>query len=93
MPNKKAAIKHLRQTKKRTLVNAIVKRRIKNLVKQGQKAIADGSIKEKHQALSHDLQNTVDKAVKKGLIKPNAGNRKKARFMKSINKSLAATKK
>ena len=89
MPNKKASIKHLRQTKKRTLANAIVKRHIKNLVKQGQKAIADGSIKDKHATLSHDLQKTVDKAVKTGLLKPNAGNRRKARFMSTLNKALA----
>ncbi len=93
MPNKKASIKHLRQTKKRTLANAIVKRKIKNLVKLGQKAVADGSLKDKYEKLGHDLQKTVDKAVKIGLIKPNAGNRKKARFMKSINKSLVTSKK
>lgn len=90
MPNKQAAIKHLRQTKKRTLANAVVKRRIKNLVKQGQKAIADGSLKDKHVALAHDLQKTVDKAVKTGLLKPNAGNRRKARFMKSLNQALTS---
>lgn len=90
MPNKKASIKHLRQTKKRTLANVIVKRKIKNLIKQGQKAQADGSLKDKYEKLGHDLQKTVDKAVRKGLLKPNAGNRKKARFMKSINKSLVA---
>ena len=90
MPNKKAAIKHLRQTKTRTMANILVKRRIKDLIKQSQRAISDGSIKEKGQALSHDFQKTVDKAAKKGVLKPNAANRKKSRFTKRINSAALA---
>lgn len=90
MPNKKAAIKHLRQTKKRTLANSLVKRQIKELVKKGQKAIDDGTIKDKQATLSHDLQKIVDKAVKRGILKPNAGNRRKSRFMKRIKSAVSA---
>lgn len=90
MPNKKAAIKHLRQTKTRTMANILVKRKIKDLIKHSQKAISDGSIKEKEQALSHDFQKIVDKAAKKGILKPNAANRKKSRFMKRIKSAVSA---
>jgi small subunit ribosomal protein S20 len=88
MPNKQASIKHLRQTVKRTKKNNLVKRNIKQLVKNSQKSIIEGSIKDKHQEMVIKLQKAVDKAVKAGIIKKNAGNRKKARFMKNINKSL-----
>jgi len=34
MPNKKAAIKHLKQTVKRTASNSLVKRNIKEIIKK-----------------------------------------------------------
>ncbi|MFA5127040.1 MAG: 30S ribosomal protein S20 [Patescibacteria group bacterium] len=89
MPNKKAAIKHLRQTKKRTLANSLVKRRIKEMVKKSQKAMADSTIKEKRAGLEHDFQKIVDKAIKTGILKPNAGNRHKSRFMKRLRTASA----
>lgn len=88
MPNKKAAIKALRKNEKQHAFNSLVKRNIKELVKQGKKAIADGSIAEQAKDLGHKLQKSVDKAVKKGILKVNAGNRRKARFMASINAAL-----
>ena len=39
MPNKKAAIKHLRQTVKRTQRNFLVKKNIKDIIKKGEKDI------------------------------------------------------
>lgn len=91
MPNKKSAIKHLRQTKKLTARNALVKRNIKELIKQGEKSIAKGDIKEKAPQFTHDLQKAVDKAVKSGTLKANTGNRKKARFAKMLKKAGATT--
>jgi ribosomal protein S20 len=88
MPNKQASIKHLRQTVKRTKSNNLVKRNIKQLVKTGHKLITEGSIKDQHQEMAKKLQKAVDKAVKAGIIKKNTGNRKKARFMKSLNKAV-----
>jgi small subunit ribosomal protein S20 len=96
MPNKKSAIKHLKQTKKLTARNSLVKRNIKELIKQGEKAIASGSIKDKAGQLTHDLQKAVDKAVKTGTLKANTGNRKKVRFakmLKNAGATTAATKK
>ncbi|PWB38841.1 MAG: 30S ribosomal protein S20 [Parcubacteria group bacterium] len=92
MPNKKAAIKHLRQTVKKTARNFSVKKHIKDIIKKGDKAIADGSIKEKSAELIKSLQQSVDKAVKAGVLKPNNGNRKKARFVAKIRKSLTTGK-
>lgn len=92
MPNKKSAMKHLRQTEKRTSRNALVKRNIKELIKQGKKAVADGSIKDKSGELTHSLQKAVDKAVKTGVLKANTGNRKKSRFADMLQKSGAESK-
>lgn len=91
MPNKKSAIKHLRQTKKLTARNSLVKRNIKELIKQGEKSVAKGSVKEKSGELVRDLQKAVDKAVKSGVLKANTGNRKKARFAKMLKKAGATT--
>lgn len=88
MPNKKAAIKHLKQTIKRTKFNSLVKRNIKEIIKKGKKSITDGSIKDNSQELIHKLQKTIDKAIKKGIIKRNTGNRKKSRFTKIINNTI-----
>ena len=87
MPNKKSAIKHLKQTGKLTRANALVKRNIKELIKQGEKAIVKGDIETRANELAHSLQKAIDKAVKSGTLKPNTGNRKKARFMAMLKKA------
>ena len=88
MPNKKSAIKYLRKSGKTNEHNNLIKRNIKEIIKQGKKAIADGVVQDKAQELSHDLQKAIDKAVKSGILKVNTGNRKKSRFMNKLNKAL-----
>ena len=90
MPNKKAAIKDLRQTKKRTLRNSLVKRNIKEIIKKGQKAVAKG---DKVDDLSKQLQKAVDKAVKSNILNANTANRKKSRFAQMIKRSSSTAKK
>ncbi|MBU1202570.1 30S ribosomal protein S20 [Patescibacteria group bacterium] len=89
MPNRKAQEKHLKQTKKRTERNSLVKRSIKEIIKSGQKAVAAGEIDKKAGELTHKLQKTVDKAVRAGILKANTADRKKVRFAKMIKKSGA----
>lgn len=89
MPNKKAAIKDLRQTKKRTLRNSLVKRNIKEIIKKGQKAVSTGKdVKD----ISKELQKAVDKAIKNKILKPNTGNRKKSRFAEMVKKTSKVSK-
>ncbi|MBT4516319.1 MAG: 30S ribosomal protein S20 [Candidatus Komeilibacteria bacterium] len=83
MPNKKAAIKDLKQTKKRTLRNSLIKRNIKEIIKKGKKAVIGG---QKVDEISKELQKVVDKAVKNNILKPNAGNRKKSRFADMVKR-------
>ena len=86
MPNKKAAIKDLKQTKKRTLRNSLAERNIKEIIKKGKRAAQKG---EKVDGIAKELQKAVDKAVKSNILKVNTGNRKKSRFAKMV-KTLSA---
>lgn len=83
MANTKSAKKALRQNKKRQLRNKQVKDNIKKLIKDSRKAIGVKSDKAKE--LVARTVKTVDKAVQKGILKKNTGNRKKSRLMKKFN--------
>ncbi|MFA6307497.1 MAG: 30S ribosomal protein S20 [Patescibacteria group bacterium] len=89
MPNKKAAIKDLKQTKKRTLRNALIKRNIKEIIKKGKKAATSGQAVD---AIAKELQKAVDKAVKTKVLKANTGNRKKSRFADMVKKTVVSSK-
>ena len=85
MPIKKSAIKHLRQTKKRTVLNKKAKDRLKSLVKQIRKALG---IKDKNKA-AEALKKAVkalDKAAQKKIIKKNKTARLKSRLTKQLNR-------
>ncbi len=87
MAHKKAALKSIRQTKKRTTKNTSVKKTILFLKKQALKAVEkkDGS---KAAEWYTKLQKTVDKASKSNILKKNTASRKKSRVMAKINSLL-----
>lgn len=87
MAHKKAALKSIRQTKKRTIKNNAVKKTILFLKKQALKAVQkkDSS---KAQEWYQKLQMTVDKATKKNILKKNTASRKKSRVLIKINQLL-----
>jgi small subunit ribosomal protein S20 len=87
MPIKKSAIKHLRQTKKRTARNSKVKSELKEFIKKARKAVLIKD-KTKLQELSQKLQKVIDKAAQKRVIKKNNAARKKSRLMRQINAVL-----
>ncbi len=84
MPNKAAAIKALRQTKKRTLRNNAVKDELKRTLKKARR-MSDVKSAEAQALLKKTVQ-MVDKAVRKKVLKKNAAARVKSRLMKSWNK-------
>ncbi|MBI4239545.1 30S ribosomal protein S20 [Candidatus Uhrbacteria bacterium] len=84
MPHKQAAIKALRQTKKRTEHNALVKKNIAYLRKSSLKAVAAKDLG-KAQEYFVKLQKAIDKAAGKNIIKKNTAARKKARLIKKIH--------
>lgn len=79
MPNKQNARKALRQAKKRTAANLIIKKNFKKAVKEV--ATEGGDLKEKLRL----AQQQLDKAAKKGVIKKNTASRKLSRLMKKTN--------
>ena len=86
MPNKTSAEKALRQTKTRTERNLKVKKQIKWVEKQIAKALGEKK-KDEAMKLVKDLQQIVDKAIKKHVLHANTGNRKKSRTIKAIKKA------
>jgi len=87
MPNKHAAIKHLRQTKKRTNHNKLVKKILKAQIKTVRKAV---SLKDKTKAKEGFKKVTalLDKTAQKKIISKNTAARLKSRLSKQVN-SLA----
>jgi len=83
MPNKKSAIKALRQSTKKAIRNYKVKKAVKDAVKESKKFIEakEKSAAEKVKAAI----KLLDKAAIKKVIKKNSAARKKSRLMKKLN--------
>jgi small subunit ribosomal protein S20 len=84
MAHKAAAIKALRQTKKRTVRNTLAKKNLAYLKKNVLK-----SVEKKDEARAKELYQKlvqhVDKAAKKNIISRNTAARRKSRLAKRIN--------
>ena len=84
MPRVQAALKALRQTKKRTSQNQRVKSQLTALIRKVRKSIVA-----KDQALAQKwLKETIkglDKAAQKRVIKKNTAARKKSRLARQVN--------
>ena len=83
MPNLKSAKKELRKSKGRTARNEQVRQEIKKMVKGSRRAI-DAKTAEAVDMVKQTIK-TLDKAVKKGVIKKNTASRKKSRLQKRLN--------
>ncbi len=83
MPNIKSSKKAVKVTIKKTEENHELIRKVKNLIKSCEKAIASGDVKEAS-SIFKDFQKNIDKALQKGLIKENKVNREKQRLNAKI---------
>ena len=83
MPNIKSSKKAVKVIAKKTENNHEPKARVKNLIKDVEKAITAGDI-EKANATFKTFQKTIDDAVSKGLIKSNTADRQKSRLAQKI---------
>jgi len=83
MPNKQAAVKALRQTKKHRLVNRHALNVLETAIKHAQKAITAKSSEAK--AKVQAAIKALDKAAQKGYIKKNNSSRKKSRLLKTFH--------
>jgi len=84
MPTKKAAIKHLKQTKIITARNKAVKVNIKKAVKDARKYLA---LKDKAKAAEAvaKASKILDKAAQNKIIKKNKASRLKSRLSRQLN--------
>lgn len=84
MAHKAAAIKALRQTKKRTVRNTLVKKNIAYLKKKTVKAV-EKKDSPSAESTYRKLIVSVDKAAKNKIISRNTAARRKSRIAKKIN--------
>lgn len=84
MPVKKAAIKDLKQSKKKALINTTKRLNVKYLIKKTMVAVKGGD-KGKAQEFFQKAQKAIDKAAKTNVLKKNTASRKKSRLSKKIN--------
>jgi len=92
MAHKPAAIKHLRQTEKRTAANSAVKKSISYLRKQALKAVKAQDVTVAKEFLVK-LTKAVDKAAQRNVIKKNTAARKKSRLAAAVNALATPAKK
>ncbi len=85
MPNLKTSIKDLRSTKRKTVFNDRLRKRVKRAEKSFRDSIKDGN-KEKAQKTLHHTYKVLDKAAKKNVIKKGNASRKKSKLANQLNK-------
>lgn len=85
MPNKKAAMKDLRKSKKKYAQNLRTKSQIKHLWNESNALLKAGK-KDEAKAAMKSFQQAIDKAAKKGVLMKNKANRRKSTLMKSLAK-------
>lgn len=83
MPNIKSSKKAVKVIAKKTENNHEPKARVKNLIKDIEKAIAAGDIEKANETFK-TFQKVCDDAVSKGLIKNNTADRQKSRLAQKI---------
>lgn len=83
MPNKKNALKSLRQTKKRTTARKQIETKLDVLLRQIKKLLATHAV-ENPIEIFRSLQKALDKASKKNIISVNRANRLKRRISKKL---------
>lgn len=83
MANIKSSKKAIKVIAKKTENNHELKARVRNCIKNCDKAIMAGD-KETAQKLLADVQKYIDKAFSKGLIKRNTADRQKSRLTQKV---------
>ena len=83
MANIKSSKKAIKVIAKKTENNHELKARVKNLIKETEKAIANND-SEKASLLFKDVQKYLDQAVSKGLVHKHTSDRQKSRLSLKI---------
>ena len=83
MANIKSSKKAIKVIAKKTEANHEYKARVKNSIKEAEKAILNKDAAAATDAVKK-VQKNIDKAVSKGLIKKNSADREKSRLHKKV---------
>jgi len=84
MPNLEAAKKDLRQTKKRTVRNSLIKTNIKDYIRQSRKAAEKKDLVKTEEYVNLAIK-ALDKALKNNIYKKNTVSRRKSILMRRLN--------
>ncbi|WP_010097075.1 30S ribosomal protein S20 [Ornithinibacillus scapharcae] len=84
MANIKSAIKRVDVNNKKRVQNQSDKSEMRSQIKSLEKFVEANDVENAKTALTTTIKK-IDKAVQKGLIHKNAGNRQKARLTKKVN--------
>jgi len=87
MPNKQSAYKALRQSKKRTSHNKLIKSQVEIAIRQARKVLAEP--KQAAEAVKLAIR-ALDKATQKKVLKANTAARRKSRLMAAWHKTSKA---
>ncbi len=87
MPNKHAAIKDVRKSRKHAAKNARMKTHVRSLTRQFNTLIKDKK-KEEATTLAQVLQQALDKAAKNNVIHPNKAAREISSNHRAITKAV-----
>jgi len=85
MPNLKTSIKDLRSTKRKTVYNDRLRKRVKKSIKNFQNTLNVGE-EEKAKKVLKNVYKVLDKAAKKNVINKGKASRKKSRLAVQLNK-------
>ena len=84
MANIKSAIKRVKINDKKRALNQSQKSDMRTAIKQVEKFVEANDVENAKSALQVTIKK-IDKAVQKGIIHKNTGNRQKARLAKKVN--------
>ncbi|CQR46904.1 30S ribosomal protein S20 [Paraliobacillus sp. PM-2] len=88
MANIKSAIKRVRLNNELRAHNTPIKTDMRSHIKQVEKLVANKNVEDAKVALQKAIKK-IDKAVQKGIIHKNNGNRQKSRLAKKVNELSA----
>ena len=84
MANHKSALKRIRQSEKRRVLNRTFRNRTRTLVKKARTSITGGSLQDAI-AATRDAVKDLDMAASRGVIHPRNAARRKSRLMKQLH--------
>lgn len=84
MPNKSAAKKYLKVSKKNHAHNLVIKNNLKAIIKKVKATIEDSGATKKAEELIKEAIKVIDSAAQKKIIKKNTAARKKKRLFKKL---------